>query len=185
MTALHFTAWMTNDPSTLSGDNMDVMILKDTLDSVPEKAPEWVSTGEDVFHTETNVNASEGDVADGIREAEELMKAAGWEVVGEWEAVTTSYLATVEYTGAYRHTIESTANAADPTWDVVRRGDVAEEYNGTPEEYGRSVGAFWLEYNASGDDDPLSFEDEDGNPYYRVLVRTQDDTGTLVTVEIK
>jgi DNA-binding transcriptional regulator YiaG len=52
------------------------------------------------------------DAAAGIKAAEELLEAAGWAVVGNWEARDTSFVATVEYTGGYRYTVEAREHLA-------------------------------------------------------------------------
>lgn len=103
-TTRHFTAWMVNDPSCLDQPCMDVTVIEDKIDSYrevttlqeTEEIPEWVSSGEQMFHAVTTVNAKEGDAEDGISQAVDLLGEAGWRVVGTWEAVANAYLATVE-----------------------------------------------------------------------------------------
>lgn len=114
-TPRHFTAWMANDPSVLSGDFMDVTVIEDEaisykteivsetfdfatgqMETETEEIPEWASHSAQMFFAETSVNARGGDAQDGIREAEALMEDAGWKVVSGWEATDNSYVATVE-----------------------------------------------------------------------------------------
>jgi len=200
----HYTAWMTNDPSCVPNGFMDVTVLEDEAVSYrgqaiseeydpeagellkeTEEVPVWESRGEQKFYAETSIavrdeDGNPGDAADGIREAESLMEKAGWKVVGEWEATPTSYVATVEYVGEYLHIIETTDDAEDPNWYEIRRGDDTEEYDGTLNEYGLEVlHNYWVD---NGEETP-AFTDEYGNPYFRVLVRTQDDEATLAIVE--
>lgn len=199
MTERHYTAWMTNDSSCLSGTFMDVTVIEDIAISYDEEivseeydadtgeilrevveVPVWASQGPQMFYAETGVDARDGDAEDGIREAEALMEKAGWKVVEAWEATDTSYIATVEYVGGYRHVIETTDDAAEPAWREISRGDQAEEYDGGPQEYGVHVlGTYWP---ANGMDVP-PLAAEDGRPFYRVLVRTQNDDGILAVVE--
>lgn len=200
----HYTAWVTNDPSCLLNGFMDVTVLEDEAVSYreqviseehdpesgeivkeTEEVPVWESRGEQKFYAETSVAARDedgnpGNAADGIREAESLMEKAGWKVVGEWEATPTSYMAPVEYVGEYLHIIEATDDAEDPNWYEIRRGDDTEEHDGTLNEYGLEVlRNYWVD---NGEETP-AFTDEYGNPYFRVLVRTQDDEATLAIVE--
>jgi hypothetical protein len=199
MTERHYTAWMANDASVLMGDCMDVTVIEDVATSYKEEVlseeydpetgkvtretvetPVWESQGQQMFYAETDVDVRDGDAQDGIRKAEALMEKAGWKVVGDWEATDNSYIATVEYVGEYRHVIEATDNAEDPTWYEVIRGDQAEEHDDIPEEYGLLVlENYWPDNGLKVP--PLA--DEYGNPYYRVLVRTQDDDATLAVVE--
>jgi len=204
MTERHYTAWVANDPSVLMGEGMDVTIIEDVAVNYREKVvseeydpdsgkitretvevPVWESQGGQMFYAETNVAArtedgSPGNVEDGIREAEVLLEKAGWKVVGGWEATDTAYVATVEYVGEYLHVIETTDNAEDPQWYEIRRGDTTEEHDGSLEDYGLEVlRNYWVD---NGEETP-AFTDEYGNPYFRVLVRTQDDGATLAVVE--
>lgn len=195
----HYTAWMANDSSIVMGDRMDITILEDEIVGYRqeevgceydmetgeftverEEIPVWESRGPQMFYAGTEVDARDGDAQDGIREAEALMEKSGWKVVGDWEATDNSYIATVEYIGAYRHVIEATDNAEDPTWYEVIRSDQAEEHDDVPEEYGLlALENYWPDNGLEVP--PLA--DEYGNPYYRVLVRTQDDEATLAVVE--
>jgi hypothetical protein len=105
----HYTAWMTNDPSCLSGPFMDVTVLEDEVSGYKdgevtdsetmerEQLPQWTTKSGDsqMFHAETGVRAADGEAQDGIREAKTLLEQAGWRTVGEWEATPNSYTATV------------------------------------------------------------------------------------------
>lgn len=92
----HFTAWLTTDTSALAGDNADVVVLADELRGEPDDPNAWSSTSDERFSAVTTVNAAEGDIEDAIREANDLLAAAGWSRVGEWESVTTGCIVTVE-----------------------------------------------------------------------------------------
>lgn len=204
MNPRHYTAWMTNDPSCVPNGLMDVTVIEDEAVDYREEVvseeydpasgevvketrevPVWESRGAHMFYAETSVavrdeDGSAGDASVGMREAEALMEKAGWRVVGDWEATPTSYVATVEYVGEYLHIIEQTENAEDPQWFEIRRGDDTEKYDGSVNEYGLEVlRDYWV---VNGEATP-AFTDEYGNPYFRVLVRTQDDQGTLAVVE--
>jgi hypothetical protein len=48
------------------------------------------------FYAVTKVDARDGDAQDGCDEAEDLMRDAGWRVVGNWDAVDNAYVVTVE-----------------------------------------------------------------------------------------
>jgi hypothetical protein len=98
-TPRHFTAWMANDPSVLDQPFMDVTVLEDEATSYrteTREVPEWSSTGKQAFYGVTTVDAREGDAQDGIKQAEELLGAAGWRIAGKWEATDSAYLVTVE-----------------------------------------------------------------------------------------
>jgi hypothetical protein len=101
MTANHFTAWLVNDPSCLETDACDIIILQDEavsydVDAEGNETPNWASNGPQVFYAVTTVSARDGDIADAIREADDLMEAAGWRIVGDWDAVDNAYIVTVE-----------------------------------------------------------------------------------------
>ncbi|MGW3491867.1 helix-turn-helix domain-containing protein [Streptomyces sp. NPDC001054] len=193
MTAQHFTAWMTNDWSCLEGDDMDVSVLEDEAVSYREEilsedwdpatgdvvrevreTPMWESNGNRVFWALTGVDAREGDVEEGIKVAEELLDAAGWRRVGDWEATTSSYIVTVEYDGDFRLDVE----AAGPgeTWTRVRRDEKAEAFDGTAQEYGLERLRQWVtEYGEA-------LADAEGAPRFRALVRPQSGDAVLTTV---
>ncbi|MFI9331983.1 hypothetical protein ACIGZJ_31130 [Kitasatospora sp. NPDC052868] len=92
----HFTAWLVNDRSALDGDDCDVTVLADQADNWKNGKPDWSSTGDPLFHALTGVDARDGDTDQAIREAEQLLEAAGWRVTGTWDAVDTGYVAVVE-----------------------------------------------------------------------------------------
>ncbi|BFP50049.1 hypothetical protein KCMC57_64170 (plasmid) [Kitasatospora sp. CMC57] len=100
----HFTAWLVDDRSCLDQDNCDVTVLADDITTVIDydgngfevEKPEYSSTGAPVFYGITGVDARDGNVDDAIREAEQMLDAAGWVVTGTWEAVGTSYVVEVE-----------------------------------------------------------------------------------------
>jgi hypothetical protein len=95
-TKKHFTAWLTNDTSALDQSCMDLTILADELIGTdPEREDGWASNGPQVFYAVTTVDATDGDIKDGIAEAEELMSAAGWETAGSWDATPNAYTVTV------------------------------------------------------------------------------------------
>lgn len=105
----HFTAWITTDPSSLAGDNADVTVLADKVSGWTKGTIDWASEGEQVFAAVTGVDARDGDDGDSIREGEDLLEAAGWHLVGTWEAVGTGYIATVERWGNETWTLAQTA----------------------------------------------------------------------------
>jgi hypothetical protein len=100
-TATHFTAWLVNDPSCLTGDTCDITVLRDEpvtyrTGSDGQETPVWGSTGDPLLHADTTVDARDGDIAEAQREAEELLAASGWRVAGGWEATDNAYIVTVE-----------------------------------------------------------------------------------------
>ncbi|MFF3547093.1 hypothetical protein ACFYXD_35310 [Streptomyces platensis] len=99
MTVRHFTAWLVNDPSALDQPCMDIAILEDELIAGdPEDDGSWGtdSSKPTAFYAVTKVDARDGDAQDGIDEAEDLMSAAGWRTVGNWDTVDNAYIVTVE-----------------------------------------------------------------------------------------
>jgi hypothetical protein len=99
MTTTHFTAWLVNDTSCLDQDCMDITVLEDWLiGGDAEDDGNWsTDSGKaPAFYAVTSVNAKDGDIDDAITEADDLMTAAGWRVVGEWDAVDNAYIVTVE-----------------------------------------------------------------------------------------
>lgn len=96
MTATHFTAWLVNDPSALETACIDISILEDELiGGDPENHGDWASNGDVKFHAVTTVDAKDGDVSDALAEAETLMGAAGWRVIGDWDSVDNAVIVTV------------------------------------------------------------------------------------------
>lgn len=99
----HFTAWVTNDTSCLVGKNVDVTVLADEIvgfetdsSGFETDTPKWGCAGDDpLMHAETTVDAKDGDIDDALREAKELLEAAGWAIDGEWDVTPTSYVVTV------------------------------------------------------------------------------------------
>lgn len=91
----HFTAWLTTDPSCLDQGCADVVVLRDELRGEPDDPDAWASTSDERFRSATTVDAKDGDPEDAIREAEDLLKEAGWKLDGHWEAVTTGAITTV------------------------------------------------------------------------------------------
>lgn len=94
----HFTAWLTTDPTCLDQACADIVVLRDELRGEADDPNAWASTSDERFSAATTVDAKDGDDEDAIREAAELLEAAGWKLDGGWEAVTTGYTVTV--TGA-------------------------------------------------------------------------------------
>jgi prevent-host-death family protein len=92
----HFTAWITTDTSALDQACADVVVLADELQGEPDDPNPWSSTGEPLFSAATTVDAAEGDIEDAMREAEELLAAAGWTKASQWESVPTGCIVTVE-----------------------------------------------------------------------------------------
>lgn len=99
MTTTHFTAWLVNDTSCLDQDNCDITILQDQLIAGdPEDDHNWATDASKptAFHAITSVNAKNGDIDAALDEARTLMAAAGWQLVGGWEAADNAYTVTVE-----------------------------------------------------------------------------------------
>lgn len=95
----HFTAWLVNDNSCLDQDNMDLTVLQDQLiGGDPENDSDWStdSSQPTALYAVTEVNAKDGDIEDGINQAEILLGNAGWTIVSSWEATDNAYIATVE-----------------------------------------------------------------------------------------
>lgn len=91
----HFTAWLTTDPSCLDQACADVVVLRDELRGEADDPNAWASTDDERFSAVTTVDAKDGDQVDAMREAVELLEAAGWKLDGEWEAVPTGATVTV------------------------------------------------------------------------------------------
>ncbi|MFE7119373.1 hypothetical protein ACFU99_28565 [Streptomyces sp. NPDC057654] len=99
MSELHYTAWLVNDPSCLDQGCMDVTILQDQLiGGDPGDDADWASdtSKPTALYAVTTVDAQEGDIADGIEEAEALMRQAGWQVTSKWASLPNAFTATVE-----------------------------------------------------------------------------------------
>ncbi|MFF0409119.1 hypothetical protein ACFYUY_01620 [Kitasatospora sp. NPDC004745] len=110
----HFTVWVVNDTSSLGGDNCEVEVKADaphTYYEGDEKRISWESTGDPLLQHVTSVDARDGDIDDAIREAEELLEAAGWRIAGRWDAVDTAYIAEVE------------RSDPDETWTLQQAAD--------------------------------------------------------------
>lgn len=97
MTVTHFTAWLVTDLSALETDRIDISIIEDELiGGDPENDGDWASQGDVTFHAVTTVSAEDGDIDDAQTEAEALMEAAGWRIIGKWDATDNAYIVTVE-----------------------------------------------------------------------------------------
>lgn len=99
MTATHFTAWLTDDPSCLDQPNVDLNIWQDMLTTGDgDQDGDWAcDPGQGTFFNAiTSVNAEDGDVDDAMAEAKNLMEAAGWRIVGDWQPAGNAYTVTVE-----------------------------------------------------------------------------------------
>lgn len=95
----HFTAWLTNVSSCLSGNVMDVTVLEDTLiGSDPENHGHWAtdSSKEQPFYAETTVPVEEDRVEDAMDQARDLLENAGWRIAGGWQATPNAYTVPVE-----------------------------------------------------------------------------------------
>lgn len=95
-TYTHFTAWITNDPSFLAGDYIDVIVLADKEGGERNGRPVWVSVGDPLFHADTTVRPDGSADKEAEEQAKALLEQAGWQVTGDFEGVTTGYIATVE-----------------------------------------------------------------------------------------
>lgn len=92
----HFTAWLVNDASALETACMNITVLQDELISAdPEDERAWASTTEQAFHAVTTVDAKDGDIDVAQAEAKELLSAAGWRIVGDWDTTPNAYTVTV------------------------------------------------------------------------------------------
>lgn len=104
MEVKHFTAWLVNDRTCLDQDYMDVTILQDMLvidgpdhggrfrehwETDPEEAP--------AYYAITTVNAREGDIEEGQKQAKALLADAGWQTVDDWTVLENAYTITVEF----------------------------------------------------------------------------------------
>lgn len=101
MTATHFTAWLVNDASALDTDFMDLTVIEDEaisydVDDEGNETPVWSSQGEQQLHAVTTVPAKGGDIDDAQDQAEDLLQAAGWQTVGDWDVTDNAYIITVE-----------------------------------------------------------------------------------------
>ncbi|GGU62264.1 hypothetical protein [Streptomyces lavendofoliae] len=99
MTTTHFTAWLVNDASCLDQPYMDLTILEDELlGEDPANHAAWTTDGSKpiAFYSRTTVDARDGDIDQGIAEAEAAMEASGWRTVGSWDVVDNAYIVPVE-----------------------------------------------------------------------------------------
>lgn len=95
----HFTAWLTTDPSALTGGTVDVSILEDTLTGEdPADDTSWSCDGskEPVFFSLTGTDTLAGNHQTAQDQADQLMRESGWTRMSDWIAVDCGYLATVE-----------------------------------------------------------------------------------------
>lgn len=96
----HFTAWLVNDRTCVLNGLMDLTVLEDKLiGDDPEDHGNWTtdsSKKEHPFYAETTVSVEDGDVADAMDEAEDLLEKAGWRMVDEWDITPNAYVVTVE-----------------------------------------------------------------------------------------
>lgn len=95
-TVEHFTAWLTTDRSCLAGEFCDVSVLADEEIGERDGRPVWASTDRRVFHAETTARHDADTDEEAVRQATELLGAAGWRTVGDWRAVPSGSVATVE-----------------------------------------------------------------------------------------
>jgi len=93
-----FTAWLTTDPTALDQACADVVVLRDELRGEADDPNAWAASGDERFKAVTTVDARDGDHEDAMREAAELLAAAGWRMEGAWEATDTGYIVTVTRT---------------------------------------------------------------------------------------
>lgn len=91
----HFRAWLVNDP--LDQENCDIFILEDKCIGEPGDECSWSTdtTKNPAFYALAAVNAKDGAIEDACREAERVMRLAGWQTVGDWETTANAYTATV------------------------------------------------------------------------------------------
>ncbi|MGQ4353206.1 hypothetical protein [Streptomyces drozdowiczii] len=97
MTDTHFTAWLTTTPSALDQDNIDITVLEDENIGGDGDEINWVCQGGEAEYTGvTSIPAKDGDHKTAQSEAVDLLREAGWDTAGSWEAVDTGYIVTVE-----------------------------------------------------------------------------------------
>jgi DNA-binding transcriptional regulator YiaG len=97
MTARYFTAWLSTDPSVLDDNHCDVVILEDELlGDDPDDLRARSSFGDP--HLRVVLDARHDDDTDeaAIEQAEQALDAAGWRLIGDWEAVDTGCTVPVE-----------------------------------------------------------------------------------------
>lgn len=97
MTERYFTAWLSTDRSVLDDDHCDVVVLEDELlGDDPDDLRARTSIGDP--HLRVILDARHDDDTDeaAIEQAEEALEAAGWRLIGTWEAVDTGCTAPVE-----------------------------------------------------------------------------------------
>lgn len=95
-TITHFTAWLVNDASALETSCMDITVIEDELIGAdPDDERAWAANGAVTFHAVTTVDVHDGDIDAAQAEAKDLMAAAGWQIVGDWDVVDNAYIVTV------------------------------------------------------------------------------------------
>lgn len=93
----HYTAWITTDRGALSDDHADVAVLQDELLSQDGGKLTWGAAGKaPVFYAETTAPVTDYDAA--IAQAKDILREAGWSLVGDLTDVPTGYIVTVERT---------------------------------------------------------------------------------------
>lgn len=95
----HFTAWLVNDSTCLSGDVMDITVLEDMLiGGDPDDDGCWATdtSKKTPFYAETSVSVYDGEVAEAQDEARHLLESAGWRIEGQWQATPNAYTVPVE-----------------------------------------------------------------------------------------
>ena len=104
MEVKHFTAWLVNDRTWLDQDNMDVTVLQDMLvidgaDYGGQFKEHWETDPEEApaYYAITTVNAREGDIEEGQKQAKDLLADAGWQTVDGWTVLENAYTITVEF----------------------------------------------------------------------------------------
>ncbi|WP_326681678.1 hypothetical protein [Streptomyces sp. NBC_01237] len=96
----HFTAWFTDDPSV--SDKCVLDIFKDEivgyetgLSGFTTDEPVWGAAGRPILNIPTAMDVNSGR-RDTLRQAEQLLRDAGWEAVGGWSDNQSGYTITVE-----------------------------------------------------------------------------------------
>lgn len=115
----HFTAWLCTDSSAVETGCMDVTILEDQ----PTDEGGWITDPDKpiAFHAVTTVDAKDGTAADGIKQAEELMREAGWRPVGVWIYVGNAHVVT-----AVRGFLALAEDTAPPAGQWERADEIAD-----------------------------------------------------------
>ncbi|MFJ2217731.1 hypothetical protein ACIQVO_37100 [Streptomyces sp. NPDC101062] len=96
----HFTAWFTDDLS--ASDQCVLDIVKDEIvryeadrSGFTTDEPLWGAKGQPILNIPTAMDASSGR-PDTLRQAEQLLRDAGWETVGDWSDNQSGYTVAVE-----------------------------------------------------------------------------------------